>query len=489
MRQKSYSTCPVLALLLAAFLLAGCGSSNVTGSRALAPNEADRLLALQRARDKAGETDAEVKLDPARLESHGDMLARQGDVAAALYQYSRAIGLAQPEVKNRLREKVGEVSLKGGMFVPAEHTFRELTQADPKNAVVWQGLGLALFAQNQLEEATPPLKKALELDPKLWRSHNALGIMANRQHRPTKALEHFKAALALRPDLAPLYNNQALSYMLMGNLSQAESSLRQALALNPGYRLAHNNLGMVLTQRGRQREALRAFERGSGPAQAHNNLGTVLAWQGDYDRAMDQFQQAREVMPRYYPLAERHLEAIKDRNLQGVPMNQNQPAGEPGELPVVERMGRAPTPAAPAQASQATAPPATAVTAKAEPPRAPLVSPVPALSPTPPADKPAALEKAGPAAPATEQAEAPAPPAPAKAGLAKPAQSLPVGLVGFVSEKDEADFVEGVAVSEDGQLHRVKGYIGSLAKRVPVGAGGDAGEGHGAQPVPSRQLQ
>ncbi len=477
MRQRGYSAWSGLALLLAASLLAGCGSSNITGSRALAPNEADRLLALQRARDKAGETDSEVKLDPARLESHGDMLARQGDIPAALYQYSRAIGLAEPEVKRRLRLKVGEASLKGGMFVPAEQLFQELCQAEPKNPVLWQGLGLALFAQNRLEDAEPPLKKALELDPKLWRSHNALGIMANRQHRPAQALTHFKAALAQRPDLPALYNNQALSHMLLGNLSQAESSLRQALTLDPGYRLAYNNLGMVLTQRGRHREALRAFERGSGPAQAHNNLGTVLAWQGDYDRALDHFQQAREVMPRYYPLAERHLEALKDRSAQTGPPILSQPAANHGELPVVERPSRAASP-------QASAAPIQAETVRAEPRQTPPTPPAPAAT----VEKPRPVLASLPLEPASP-APTKAPAATQPASLAQPGQSLPVGLVGFVSEKDEADFVEGVAVSEDGKLHRVQGYIGSLSKRVAVSPGGDAGEGHGAQAVPGRQLQ
>ncbi len=527
---RSPRTLNLLALAGALLLAAGCASSQPVSMRGLTRGEARDLLAMQAQRDKPG--DGKAVSDPAQVEAIADQTASLGNWGVAIEEYSRALSLAPDKDKPRLRAKSAELCLKSHMYVPAESLFAELAASDPRNPLYLQGLGLARFAQDRLDEAQADLGRALALNPQLWRAHNALGIIANRQRRPEQALGHFRQALALEPRLPALYNNQALSFMLLKDWSQAEQSLRQALALDPRYGLAANNLGLVLAKQGRAPEALRAFEKGAGPAQAHNNLGVVLAQQGHYHQAADQFRQAVETMPRYYPLAGRHLEQVDER-LQRQPKAwptgpvSNSPAGQ--ELPRVERPGLAAPAAeegvrastisyAPGSPEQEASLPRTSrrgpfrdpaynrpepeqtlfMSESPEPAgQSALLAPGPkpkakAPSATPAAaQEPAAPRQATQSPPLLAQLSVKRHPGLAKAAPAQPPakasdqtrQGLPVGFVGVVAEKDETHLVEGVAVGQDGSLHRLQGHPGRLAQGVAVGAGGETGETNRAQRV------
>lgn len=505
-------------IIAVALFCSGCATSQTTASvRSLKPSEAEELLALQAARQKPAE--GEPVMDPARIEAHADGVALRGEWSTALYQYGRALGLAAEADKPRLRAKLGECSLKAGMFVPAEGFFVELTQTTPRDAAAWQGLGLARFGQGKLEPATSDLTKAVALDGGLWRAHNALGIIANRQGQPDAAVVSFRAAIRLRPELPALYNNLGLAYMLKKDWSQAEASLRQALRLRPGYALAANNLGLVLARQGRSTDALRAFETAEGQARAHHNLGVVMTWQGDLARAADHFRQAVNSMPRYYPLADRHLEQVEEvlgrtPDMAGATNASEAPAAKVAyqparEWPVVERgeprfEPRSPAPVIPPKPQRWSAPPEANLTPQpmAETP-APATGPAAAETPRlapgpkPPARDQSRLEPALPAPDlaARQTKEKPRPSIKAvardqsatKVAAAMPAESdtpgslvrydhtpatmayrdasrqaresLPEGFIGFVAEQDKAHLVKGVIVSQDGGFDRLEGHV------------------------------
>ena len=468
-----------LLLLALGLVLAGCSTTQTAAMRGLEPAEASDLLALQAQRQKPSE--AREITDPARLAAHADQLYQRGEWPAALYEYGRALTLAPEADKPALRAKMAELSLRSHLFVPAESLYADLAKLQPRNAVFRQGLGLSRFAQGRAEEAKADLLSATVLDPSLWRAHNALGILANRAQQPQEALARFDRAIALMPEAAPLFNNRALARMLLKDWPRAEADLLRALTLDPGYRLAANNLGLVLARQGRQAEALRAFERGAGQAQAHNNLGVVLSWEGDHARAVEQFRQAVEAMPRYYPLAGRHLEILEGKlgplghpALDGRAVEKVSYVPDRREMPVVERRAPAatmpgpeplPAPRRPGELGAMPQPMTERPEPAVERPRlAPSDKPRP-LAIYQPTDGRPGLTVA--AAPASDQ----------------PAQGGAVGLVGLVAEKDEANLVKGVVVAQDGLAHRLKGDGGGLVQGVAVGPGGDAGEANRAQRV------
>ncbi len=246
-----------------------------------------------------------------RLEAHGDEMAARGQWMAAWFQYSRALALAGKQDIPRLKAKMAQAALAERQFVQAETLCQELIQLGYQVPAAWQGLGLARLGQGRLDEARRALEKAVSLEPRLWRAHNALGIILDRQEKPLQAAAAFRRAIALQPRRPALYNNLGLAYLLAGRLDQAEVSLRRALRLDPEYKLAAGNLALVLARRGRWPEARQTFARALGQAAAHNNLGCLLSWAGDQARARREFEKALETSPRYYALAQRHLETVR----------------------------------------------------------------------------------------------------------------------------------------------------------------------------------
>jgi Flp pilus assembly protein TadD len=467
MRAKHTIACLLCALWAAA---AGCASGPGAGAQNHPQGfDPDKLQAMQQAQEKrrAQALPQPVTRKPAELEARGDQMARHGDWAAALFQFNRAVTLAEGPDKARLRVKMGETSLRLGQYPQAEWLFGQVTEdqaAEPAQAARgWQGLGLALMAQERNARAVEALQKAVEAEPGLWRAHSALGVAFNRLERPEEAARSFRRAIELRPRQAGLHNNLALALTAQGKIRQAEAALRRALSLQPDGRRAHNNLGLILARQGRWEEARRHFVQGAGESEALNNLGCLLSWRGEDGQAYQSFRRAIEARPRFYPLASHHLEQVRHAA----------PAQEPAL--VLDFSGFSP----PAGANPA--PPAPRSQAQEPAPRSQAQEPAPSPAAYPAGQAPAA----GSARPDLAHAPAVEPPPEVKARLASAqlGQGVPIGAQGVFAEKDEAHLAEGLRVLPDAPGRRLQGHPGGVLQGIAVGAGGDAGEGHGGQPV------
>ena len=296
-------------LLVLALALPGCSSNKTTTVRSLSPKEAAQL------QQSPPEKVKEEEKDPVKLEADGDRLALSEQWPAALFQYNRALALADEENQHRIRSKIGRVYMKNGRWAQAEATFLVLTRNKADDPVAWQGLGLARLAHGQRQGVEAPLKKALEINPDLWLAHNGLGIFYNWRGELQQAVLAFGRALALKPDSPSIRNNLGLTFIMIGRLSLAEAAFKRALEINPTYKLAANNLALVYARQGRRGEALALFKKSVGQAQAHNNLGCLLSWQGRHLEAAKEFEKALQIMPTYYERADRNLATIKNQSL------------------------------------------------------------------------------------------------------------------------------------------------------------------------------
>lgn len=316
-QHRPQTTILVAVLLLAmTAVLQGCAQHG-SGVRNLRPSEAERLIYLHGASEgdsgqaNAPGGDAPPKWGAKELEAHGDTLAQRQETSAALFQYHRAMLMAKGEDKDRVTLKAAQICLKDKKFHQARQLFERVVKKDPDQVLALQGLGLSLLSLARLEESQAALQKAVGLKPELWRAQNALGVIANRQERPQQALMAFAKALKIMPDQPAILNNMAVSHMILGHLDQAEVLLKKSLMIDKEYSLAFNNLAVVLARLGRHREALVVFSRSQGMAKALNNIGCLLHWDGSNRQAAKHFASAMEAMPRYYPLAFRHLQTVE----------------------------------------------------------------------------------------------------------------------------------------------------------------------------------
>lgn len=295
----------IVAGLLSALL--GCSAQNVQIGL---PRGGDQQKQIERQLAmNAEEPPGAAKLPEMTDAGHerlGDDAARQGNFQLAMIHYEKA----SAENPNNLsvRYKKGVLLLSRGMNDAAAAEFQELLKRQPDHAFAHEGIGQARFAAKQYNEAEKHFRKALQLNPRLWKPHAFLGIAFNYQNRPAEAVSEFTAALRIKPDEGILYNNLGVAYSLMGNHEKAVEAFQKASRTAvPNKKKIYNNLGVSLCELGRWTEAQEAFKQGGSEAQAYNNLGCMLLKKGEIDKAITLFEKALEVSPGYYDQAAENL--------------------------------------------------------------------------------------------------------------------------------------------------------------------------------------
>jgi tetratricopeptide (TPR) repeat protein len=129
-------------------------------------------------------------------------------------------------------------------FGDAEMFARKSVQIDPKNAVGWDRLGVALQARGLGNSETEhSYRRAIELDPQFAAAYAHLARMLNRANRPGEATPLYEKAIELAKDPATL-NLIAESMQGEQLWPQSEPVLKRALELD-----ARNPTSLILMGR------------------------------------------------------------------------------------------------------------------------------------------------------------------------------------------------------------------------------------------------
>lgn len=281
---------PARAWIAPLLALAGLTS----GCSALAwfePDPYEDYREQQEARWKAQEAasrDRAARSVEERVE-FADELRGTGDLDRAVWAYLEAY---RRDPQNPLPlERIGFVQLTEDP-PRAQITFEQLVEEDPDRATAHTGLGLAFYAQGQLEPARASLERARELDPDAPLTLSGLAAVYDLLGRPEDAADPLEHLAKLRPRDPLVINNIGVSRMLQGDDAGAEQALRRAVQIDPNNPTSWNNLGLVLGRQGRYPEALEAFRRGGDEQSAQNNVGYLLYRAGRYDEAIAAYEAA-----------------------------------------------------------------------------------------------------------------------------------------------------------------------------------------------------
>jgi tetratricopeptide (TPR) repeat protein len=271
-----------------------------------------------------------------------------------------------PELHNLL----GEIEEKDGKFVAAENEFELAAHADPSesNLFDWAselllhrtldpavdvfrhaserfptsprlmiGLGMALYARGNYDDAVAALLKGADLDPSdpscylfLSKAYDSSPSQAN------EVIERFRRFAELQPG-----NAKALYYYAMGlwkgkraqdptlDPHQIESLLKKSIALDPTIPEAHLQLGNLYADQTKFAEAipeyLRARELGQDLSDVHYRLGQAYVRIGEKEKAQAEFEV-------YQRLREQHLAEIDKQRAdirQFVYAEKAAPSGKP----------------------------------------------------------------------------------------------------------------------------------------------------------------
>lgn len=98
----------------------------------------------------------------------------------------------------------------------------------------------------RFQEAIYTYWQAQEFDPKDARIYNSLGIDYLQIKEPDEAAICFKKALEFKPEDIALLNNLAFCYLQKSNFEEAEKTLQKALFIDPASELTKRNLEAIL---------------------------------------------------------------------------------------------------------------------------------------------------------------------------------------------------------------------------------------------------
>jgi len=165
-------------------------------------------------------------------------------------------------------------------------------------------------------DAERVFKKELQKDTAAPLPHFGLGMVYMEQSRYDRAIDELRQSLEAKPDFTPIMRTLAEAFQMNGQDKEAEALLEKVLRLDHGDKAALFLLGITYEGAGRNREALRLFEklsylppvrgdvfyhlgllygREKQLALAHYNFGLYFKRMGQPQKAQFHFKKAKEL--------------------------------------------------------------------------------------------------------------------------------------------------------------------------------------------------
>jgi serine/threonine-protein kinase len=195
-------------------------------------------------------------------------LSRFGD---AVPHFRQALAL-QPKVVDHYF-RLADTLIRGGNpkredLAEAASLSQKAVQMNPKDWGCWSILGRTSYQLGEWKDAIAALKTATS-SPKadgvdflfLAKAHNGLGSALHAKGQLDEAIREYRAAIKLDPKLAMTHNNLGIALKARGQLEEAVREFRKAIELDPKLAQAHGVLGRTLLQLGRFAEARDATRR------------------------------------------------------------------------------------------------------------------------------------------------------------------------------------------------------------------------------------
>jgi tetratricopeptide (TPR) repeat protein len=224
--------------------------------------------------------------------------------------------------------QLGLALQRQGKFDDAIKQFRRVLSINPKLALAYNNIGVALAARakpgDKLDNAIAQYHHAIDVDPRYPLPHNNLGLALSHQGDVDNAIEEFNKAIQVDPKY--LYAHWNLAYALehQVKLEDAIAEYRSAIeCANDRKQLAilHTSVGDVLRRKagadGNMDGAIAEYRHAIGidpdNIWAHNNLGSIWRDQGRIDDAIAEFRNATKIYPEMEDMRENLVRALHEK--------------------------------------------------------------------------------------------------------------------------------------------------------------------------------
>src|SRR3974377_614439 len=130
-------------------------------------------------------------------------------------------------------EELGRLYIVRKQYREAQGIFHRLTVQQPKNAVYWNELGIAMHNQTDLSGAQKCYEKSAKLDPHYSDPVNNMGTIYYERKKFSKAVRSYKKAIGLKAEFAPFYLNLGYAYFGEKQYEDSIAAFHKALQIDP----------------------------------------------------------------------------------------------------------------------------------------------------------------------------------------------------------------------------------------------------------------
>lgn len=225
-----------------------------------------------------------------------------GDKAAARTAFTDAT-TANPDMI-MAHSMLGDLYREDKEYTKAAQQYDLLTKLDPYTANNFYRLGVALHLIPQLQEAATAYLKALDLDPKDWKTNMNLGLVYMVLGDKESSLKYARRAASISPDSAIVNANLGVALETVNLQTEAAAAYRKSLEEDPKRIATYLNLASNLIGQKKASEAIDVMQRAiqqEKSAPTHTRYGEALAASGQVENAVAQYQAALALNPSYTP--------------------------------------------------------------------------------------------------------------------------------------------------------------------------------------------
>ena len=202
---------------------------------------ASAVALLMQTMHRLGDLKAAIALAERHLK-HGVQNAEFFGIAALLYfddgqlDKARKMLIQSQAGAARVMEAIvveAGIALGEGNLVRAKTCFEEALARNAGDGRSWMGLGLIHMSQNELDEASKKLERAIRFMPSFLGVRHLLGWCKLANEEVDLADEIFQEALKIDPNFGESHGAVAITAALKGERKRAEDEIRRALGLDP----------------------------------------------------------------------------------------------------------------------------------------------------------------------------------------------------------------------------------------------------------------
>ena len=147
-----------------------------------------------------------------------------------------------------------------GLLTEAKDLYLEILQEDKTNAKVWNLLGMVYVQTNEYLEAETCLKKAIDLEPKLFYLENLAKLYLQKGDFETSA-SIYEVLLKNRTEKYEYWFNLGLAYKNLKQWEKSKEAYLKSIEINPQSHKSYYNLAYLYLNDDNVPEALKCYQK------------------------------------------------------------------------------------------------------------------------------------------------------------------------------------------------------------------------------------